>query len=258
MKYFSIFLLSIFSLTTFAQVGIGTSTPHSSAQLEISSPNKGLLIPRITKQNRPGSPGKDTAVAGLMIYQIDQDSGFYVYDGKNWDRMVRSSEVPNNSYLYAWDNRQGYVLDYNNYKTSNTNRLNLAVAQNKGSAYPVAVLFPTYTSSPDIKANYSSVSHAYYSFQVNNAGYYQLTFSITPDQTPLGLYFALIYIDNNPLAESGVYSVKPNYTVNSTSIAYIPAGAIVELKLTPPLSLPNTIHIAEGTQGVKLYLQRLR
>jgi hypothetical protein len=36
------------SLTTFAQVGIGTTTPHASAALDLTASDKGLLLPRVT------------------------------------------------------------------------------------------------------------------------------------------------------------------------------------------------------------------
>jgi hypothetical protein len=45
-------LFALFALTVHAQVGIGTITPDGSAQLEISSPNKGLLIPRVLEAAR--------------------------------------------------------------------------------------------------------------------------------------------------------------------------------------------------------------
>lgn len=62
-----------------AQVGIGTATPNSSAQLEVSAANKGLLIPRIVMASRPASPA-----TGLLIYQTDNTPGFYYYDGTAW------------------------------------------------------------------------------------------------------------------------------------------------------------------------------
>jgi hypothetical protein len=66
-----------------AQVGIGTATPHPSAQLEISAVNKGLLIPRVTYVNRPASPA-----TGLLIYQTDNTPGYYFYDGSSWQALV--------------------------------------------------------------------------------------------------------------------------------------------------------------------------
>jgi hypothetical protein len=51
-----------------AQVGIGTTTPDASAALEITSNNKGLLIPRMQSGERLGivSPAP-----GLLVYQTD-------------------------------------------------------------------------------------------------------------------------------------------------------------------------------------------
>lgn len=61
--------------------GIGTTTPHSSSLLDITSTNKGLLIPRMTQAQRQtiGSPA-----TGLLIFQTDQNSGFYYYSGSTW------------------------------------------------------------------------------------------------------------------------------------------------------------------------------
>jgi len=46
-------------------VGIGTSTPHPSAILELSSMTKGLLIPRLTETERQALPDPAT---GLLIF----------------------------------------------------------------------------------------------------------------------------------------------------------------------------------------------
>lgn len=45
-----VFVLHLLSLTllTNAQVGIGTTTPNATAQLDIYSSSKGLLLPRLT------------------------------------------------------------------------------------------------------------------------------------------------------------------------------------------------------------------
>ena len=75
-------LMLLFSCnTTFAQVGIGTIETHPSAQLEIKSTNKGILIPRVTlsQRNLIASPA-----TGLQVYQTDGTPGFYYYDGTKW------------------------------------------------------------------------------------------------------------------------------------------------------------------------------
>ncbi len=74
-------LLFLLSQPLYAQLAIGTSEPHSSAQLEVASDNKGVLIPRMNQQARNGiSP----LTEGLIIYQTDNTPGFYYYDGSSW------------------------------------------------------------------------------------------------------------------------------------------------------------------------------
>lgn len=62
----------------YAQVGIGTSTPHSSSILDVSSPSKGFLPPRISSDSQISSPTE-----GLTIYDIS-DKCINVYTGSAW------------------------------------------------------------------------------------------------------------------------------------------------------------------------------
>lgn len=74
-------------INMFSQVGIGTTTPHASSQLEISSTIGGLLIPRMTQAQR-------TAIAspanGLLVYQTDASTGFWYYNGASWTTFTSS------------------------------------------------------------------------------------------------------------------------------------------------------------------------
>jgi hypothetical protein len=62
-------------------VGIGTSTPNSSSKVEISSTTQGFLMPRMTKAQRNTITNPTT---GLIIFQTDNTSGFYYYNGTSW------------------------------------------------------------------------------------------------------------------------------------------------------------------------------
>ncbi len=66
---------------TSGSVGIGTTTPDPSAKLEIRTTNKGFLMPRLTQaqRNAIASPAN-----GLLIYQTDNNPGFYYYNGSAW------------------------------------------------------------------------------------------------------------------------------------------------------------------------------
>jgi hypothetical protein len=66
-------------------VGIGTTSPNASAALDIQNTAKGVLVPRMTmvQRNAIVSPAN-----GLMIYQTDNNPGFYFNKGtaaaSNW------------------------------------------------------------------------------------------------------------------------------------------------------------------------------
>jgi hypothetical protein len=76
-KQFLFIVGLFFSINLIAQTGIGTTTPHASAKLDVTSTDKGLLIPRMTKAQREAIT-LSTAANGLLVYQTDDVSGFYV------------------------------------------------------------------------------------------------------------------------------------------------------------------------------------
>ena len=66
MKYFFTFLAAVLlTATTYAQVGIGTTTPATSAALDITSTTKGLLPPRMTNDERDLIT---SAAKGLIVF----------------------------------------------------------------------------------------------------------------------------------------------------------------------------------------------
>jgi uncharacterized protein (TIGR02145 family) len=75
------------SFTTFAQVGIDTTTPNASAALDITSTTSGLLPPRITQAQRDDI---STPAAGLMVYCTDCGANGepQYYNGTSWVNMV--------------------------------------------------------------------------------------------------------------------------------------------------------------------------
>ncbi len=81
MRHIFCSLLFLFSITAHAQVGIGTASPHSSAQLEVNSTLRGFLAPRMTQQQVADIVSPAT---GLLVYQTDVAPGFYYYDGAAW------------------------------------------------------------------------------------------------------------------------------------------------------------------------------
>ena len=60
-----IFIATFGMLSSYAQVGIGTSNPNPAAVLELSSTNQGMLFPRMTTANLPANPA-----TGLTVFNI--------------------------------------------------------------------------------------------------------------------------------------------------------------------------------------------
>jgi hypothetical protein len=56
-----------------SQVGIGTTNPDASSVLDISSTDKGILVPRVSLSNVTNTmiDGTNTAATGLLIYNTN-------------------------------------------------------------------------------------------------------------------------------------------------------------------------------------------
>lgn len=97
-KLFLVFIFITFSSGLFSQVGIGTTTPNASSALDISSSDKGLLIPRIALGNITDTKldGINTAAIGLLIYNTNVATtdgngvGYYYFNGTAWERLTTS------------------------------------------------------------------------------------------------------------------------------------------------------------------------
>jgi len=93
-RCFKIITLSIalvFSSRCFSQsVSINNTgaAADSTAILDVNSTTKGMLIPRLTGQQRTAIA---TPATGLLIYQTDGDTGFYYYNGTTWFLLVTSA-----------------------------------------------------------------------------------------------------------------------------------------------------------------------
>lgn len=96
---FFLFFLTCVEYLTAQSVGIGTTTPNASAQLEIASTTKGLLLPRMTSVQRTAIAGP---VAGLIVFDTDFRE-YYQHDGTTWRKMLNSTfwnSSSTRSYIY--------------------------------------------------------------------------------------------------------------------------------------------------------------
>jgi hypothetical protein len=105
LKLLSIYFLLLFALPSMSQnVGIGTTTPAESAQLDITSTTKGFLPPRMdsTQRNAIASPA-----TGLTIYNTTLKS-VQVYNGTAWFSTVHfiGENYGGGIVFYVYDNGQ--------------------------------------------------------------------------------------------------------------------------------------------------------
>jgi hypothetical protein len=82
--YITLFLLIIIS-SLHAQVGIGTTTPATSSALDITSTNKGLLIPRVALISTSDVATIASPVTSLLVYNSGfLPNGYYYWNGTLW------------------------------------------------------------------------------------------------------------------------------------------------------------------------------
>lgn len=96
----SIALSTLGYLNSNAQVGVGTFTPDSSAQLDVSATNKGLLVPRLALTSTTlSAPIVGTPAQSLYIFNTsttgDVTPGFYYWNESKWNRVLNPSDIAN-------------------------------------------------------------------------------------------------------------------------------------------------------------------
>jgi trimeric autotransporter adhesin len=101
MKKYSFFLLILCtcSLKINAQqnIGIGTSTPHSSSLLDVKSNNKGMLVPRINLTSETDMVTIAAPATSLLVYNtnnaLTDGEGFYFWNGTKWSKLMNRANV---------------------------------------------------------------------------------------------------------------------------------------------------------------------
>lgn len=91
-----------FYLVTNAQVGLGISNPNTNAQLDITSTNKGFLLPRVALIATNNPAPLTSHVAGMTVYNTATNTsvaanpvypGEYYNDGTQWQRNSALNDV---------------------------------------------------------------------------------------------------------------------------------------------------------------------
>lgn len=92
----------LIGMISFAQMGIGTQTPHSSALLDISSTNKGVLLPKVNLLGKNDVTIVSSPANGLLLFNqsangtgsnsVDANT-IYFWQNTSWQKFTTYSEV---------------------------------------------------------------------------------------------------------------------------------------------------------------------
>jgi hypothetical protein len=97
--FFAVLITALINLTSKAQTGIGTRSPNSNSILDLSSTNKGLLLPRVELTSTTSFLPLTAHVSGMIIYNTattttgsnDVTPGYYFNDGTKWVRAINTA-----------------------------------------------------------------------------------------------------------------------------------------------------------------------
>ncbi len=87
-------ILLFISYSSFSQTGIGTTTPDTSAKLEVRSTNKGFLPPRVTLTSVTDATTILSPATGLLVYNngsVGLQAGYYYWNGTSWSTIATST-----------------------------------------------------------------------------------------------------------------------------------------------------------------------
>lgn len=113
---------------SYAQVGIGTTTPNASAALEISSTTQGILIPRVALTGSSSASPITSPATGLLVYNTATvgtlTAGFYFNSGTSsspsWSRLYTNLDSPDFGTLNISSSSTSFVAEIENTSTSST------------------------------------------------------------------------------------------------------------------------------------------
>ncbi|WDF45649.1 hypothetical protein PQ459_12145 [Chryseobacterium sp. KACC 21268] len=101
MRLYSLFAILLFT-SGFSQVGIGTVAPHSSAILDMTATNKGLLLPRVNLTGTNDNATISNPANGLLVFNLAaagsgstavSANSFYYRQNNLWQKFTSSTEI---------------------------------------------------------------------------------------------------------------------------------------------------------------------
>ncbi len=213
------FLLLIMPVISFCQnIGMGTTLPHTSSALDITSTTKGLLIPRMTS---PGITAIANPAKGLMVYdsalnQLMVNMG--TPSTPNWQTIVANSAwgltgnrgIDTSRQFLGTTDAQPLILKANNFRSglidisgvANTSFGYKSLTANTTGFYNTALGSTALINNPSGERN---TSVGPYTMVANTTGSFN---------TAVGLYALASNIDGGSNTAAGVNALQANSNGN--------------------------------------------
>lgn len=208
----TILFLAIFlpNLFLYSQVGVGTINPESSAVLDVTSSDKGVMIPRLSLSDVTITQldGVNNAAEGLLIYNTNSavtggsGEGFYYFNGTKWVRLVTFQEAVDADWHKELTSTNPNAITDDIYTEGN-----VAIGKNTAD-FPLEIVLSTGERGLNIQSAGSENVYKY--------GIYT-EFSETGNGRNFGLYNKMNGLNISPGRQYGVYndiSVSEPFTVH--------------------------------------------
>jgi hypothetical protein len=160
-----IFITSLFAIlyaNSFAQTGIGTTTPNASAKLDVYATNKGFLPPRVTLTSYTDISTIPNPATGLLIYNTGNNvglaAGYYYWNGNAWATIATSGGSGSFAASFLRGSRTATqsvasggivsfsVVDNTSGQDISLNTINGKITLAPGNTYRLIAAVPTFTS----------------------------------------------------------------------------------------------------------------
>lgn len=169
--------LAIFASTiAFSQVGIGTTSPHSSSILDLTASDKAMLLPRVANTAAIPSP-----INGMMIYDISSNC-IKSYENGDWTSCL-SSTPPTATVVVDCDTNAFEGSYINGIAMTASNKFSVTITNNSFTAATIAFQTSDLVLSGVTGISVASVSQASVNLNPGQSQLVEYTLSGTPTST---------------------------------------------------------------------------
>ena len=242
MKKLTILFL-LFSTGIFAQTGIGTTTPHASAKLDVSATNKGFLPPRVTLTSNTDATTIPSPAEGLLVYNLGSvglQAGYYYWNGANWatiatatsagngvtasdmvkiyDGVGNAATINDNGATFSVTTSGKYLFDFSTSATCSNCTVTLNFQVRDGSNSNAVI-------GSDYQTSYNNNVHAEYNGKVEVNLIAGRSYNVLVTASSGGIY-------NNDYTRVYMKQVSGNLPVTGQSVDYIQASLSANQALT--------------------------